>query len=123
VAVPHHLKLRIETDVLIEDEFVADDRTSHNPAEQSEANDLRAHIIDALGNLPEKLRSVIVLRDIYDLSHDVIAKQLDISETAAKVRLHRARQKLREQLFGEDIAMSDNKVVENSQDGTTSGVA
>jgi Sigma-70, region 4 len=44
------------------------------------------------------------LRDIYDLSHEAIAKQLDISETAAKVRLHRARHKLRELLFGDEVA-------------------
>lgn len=48
--------------------------------------------------LSPKLREVVVLRDIYDLPHDAIAKELGISETAAKVRLHRARQKLREAL-------------------------
>jgi hypothetical protein len=42
-----------------------------------------------------------VLRDIYDLSHEAIARQLGITETAAKVRLHRAREKLRTQLHRE----------------------
>jgi RNA polymerase sigma-70 factor (ECF subfamily) len=42
---------------------------------------------------------VVVLRDIYDLPHEAIAAELGISETAAKVRLHRARKKLREDLF------------------------
>jgi RNA polymerase sigma-70 factor (ECF subfamily) len=41
----------------------------------------------------------VVLRDIYDLPHEAIAAELGISETAAKVRLHRARKKLREDLF------------------------
>jgi DNA-directed RNA polymerase specialized sigma24 family protein len=40
-----------------------------------------------------------VLRDIYDLPHEAIASELGISEAAAKVRLHRARKKLRERLF------------------------
>jgi len=40
-----------------------------------------------------------VLRDVYDLTHEAIAAELGISETAAKVRLHRARRRLREQLF------------------------
>jgi RNA polymerase sigma-70 factor, ECF subfamily len=47
----------------------------------------------------------VVLRDIYDLPHEAIAAELGISETAAKVRLHRARKKLRDDLFparGED---------------------
>ncbi len=53
----------------------------------------------ALETLPPKLRQVVVLRDIYDLPHEAIAAELGISETAAKVRLHRARKKLREDLF------------------------
>ena len=40
-----------------------------------------------------------MLRDIYDLPHESIAAELGISESAAKVRLHRARRKLREDLF------------------------
>jgi RNA polymerase sigma-70 factor, ECF subfamily len=40
-----------------------------------------------------------VLRDVYDLPHDAIAAELDISVTAAKVRLHRARRRLREDLY------------------------
>ena len=37
--------------------------------------------------------------DVYDLPHEAIAAELGISETAAKVRLHRARRRLRERLF------------------------
>jgi DNA-directed RNA polymerase specialized sigma24 family protein len=40
-----------------------------------------------------------VLRDVYDLPHEAIAAELGITEAAAKVRLHRARVKLRSQLF------------------------
>ena len=46
-----------------------------------------------------RLRAVVVLRDVYDLPHEAIAAELGISESAAKVRLHRARKKLRENLF------------------------
>ena len=49
----------------------------------------------ALDDLPPKLRAVVVLRDVYDLPHEAIAAELGISESAAKVRLHRARRKLR----------------------------
>jgi len=49
------------------------------------------------------LRQVIVLRDIYDLPHGSIATELGISEAAAKVRLHRARRRLRE-LLAPDFA-------------------
>jgi hypothetical protein len=40
-----------------------------------------------------------VLRDVYDMPHEEIARELGITQTAAKVRLHRARRRLREQLF------------------------
>ena len=40
-----------------------------------------------------------MLRDVYDLPHEAIAAELGITETAAKVRLHRARKQLRARLF------------------------
>jgi RNA polymerase sigma-70 factor, ECF subfamily len=95
---------KIDHDELTDDSPVADVRQGNDPAINAETGDLRSQIVEALNELPEKLRAVIVLRDIYDLSHETIAKQLDISETAAKVRLHRARQKLRELLFGDEDA-------------------
>ena len=73
----------------------------------AEAELLRDRVSDALGVLPAGLRAVIVLRDVYDLPHEAIATELGISEAAAKVRLHRARKKLRERLFpmrGEESA-------------------
>ena len=58
----------------------------------------------ALADLPEHYRDAVVLRDVYGMSIDEIAKQMKISETAAKVRIHRARKKLKEivQPEGED---------------------
>ena len=44
-----------------------------------------------LADLPDQMRMVVVLRDVYDLPHEAIARELGISQTAAKVRLHRAR--------------------------------
>ncbi len=53
----------------------------------------------ALAQLPPKLRAVVVLRDVYDLPHEAIAEELGISVSAAKVRLHRARRRLRDLVF------------------------
>lgn len=55
----------------------------------------------ALGSLPEHYREAVVLRDVYGLSMLEIAKQMKISETAAKVRIHRARKKLKELVYPE----------------------
>jgi len=49
----------------------------------------------AVSELPPKLRAIIVLKDVYGLSHEDIAAELGISVAAAKVRLHRGRKKLR----------------------------
>jgi len=84
---------------LDDDDSVLDDRPASDPQQQSDATELRARLTVALEALPDKLRQVVVLRDIYDLPHEAIAAELGISETAAKVRLHRARKKLREDLF------------------------
>jgi RNA polymerase sigma-70 factor, ECF subfamily len=51
--------------------------------------------------LPDHYRSVVILRDVYGLTLEEIASQMKISQTAAKVRLHRARKKLREMMFAE----------------------
>lgn len=52
----------------------------------------------AIRALPDLYRSAVVLRDVYGLSIEEIAKELKITETAAKVRVHRARKKLKETL-------------------------
>jgi RNA polymerase sigma-70 factor, ECF subfamily len=84
---------------LSEGEHVIDDRPDIDPQAQVDAGDLRDRLSLALVDLPTKLRQVVVLRDIYDLPHEAIAAELGISESAAKVRLHRARKKLRDELF------------------------
>ena len=55
----------------------------------------------ALAELPPKLRAVVVLKDVYGLGHEAIAEELGISVSAAKVRLHRGRRRLRDALYEE----------------------
>ena len=86
-------------DELVEDLVVVDTRPDLDPVAQADASDLRTRLVAALDELPPKLRAVVVLRDVYDLPHEAIAAELGISESAAKVRLHRARRKLKDHLF------------------------
>jgi RNA polymerase sigma-70 factor (ECF subfamily) len=83
------------------DEELPDERIGGpgNPEAAVEAGDLRDRLQVALAELPPRLRAVVVLRDVYDLPHEAIAAELGISVSAAKVRLHRARRRLREDLF------------------------
>ncbi len=78
------------------DTQVIDLHPESDPQLRTDASMLRDRVEHALSRLPDRLRAVVVLREMYDLTHEAIAKELGITETAAKVRLHRARQKLRE---------------------------
>ncbi|MEJ7585765.1 MAG: RNA polymerase sigma factor [Acidimicrobiales bacterium] len=92
-------RTRHRHDELPDDAGLLDERADRDPARSADAADLRERLKDALDVLPPRLRAVVVLRDVYDLPHEAIAAELGISESAAKVRLHRARRKLREHLF------------------------
>jgi RNA polymerase sigma-70 factor (ECF subfamily) len=59
-------------------------------------SDLSSVLSKALDNLPVEQRIIVELKNIEGRSHKEIADYLDISVTAAKVRLHRAHQKLRQ---------------------------
>lgn len=52
----------------------------------------------AIDRLPESYRLVLLARDIEGLSGSEVAEALGISTNAVKIRLHRARQALRELL-------------------------
>ena len=83
------------TEELSDDAPIVDLRPEQDPSLRAEAAVLRHHIDRAIRALPERLRQVVVLRDLHDLSHSEIAAELGITTSAAKVRLHRARQRLR----------------------------
>ena len=101
-------RARNRTEALSDDEPLADLRPEVNPEQRMSEEVDRAQVAAALACLPWRLRQVMVLRDIYDLPHGSIAKELGISEAAAKVRLHRARRRLRELLVSEvNEAMRD----------------
>jgi len=52
-------------------------------------------LVQAMGELNEPQRSIILLREVQDLSYEEIAQTLDLSLSAVKVYLHRARRKIR----------------------------
>jgi RNA polymerase sigma-70 factor (ECF subfamily) len=92
-------RARHRHEVLDDEVNVRDIRPDSDPEARADAALLRQRLGVALDELPPRLRAVVVLRDVYDLPHEAIASELGISEAAAKVRLHRARRRLREHLF------------------------
>lgn len=96
-----HLGRRRRTrhEPLEDDVALPDGHPDRDPALAADGSLLRARVEAAIDELPPRLRAVVVLRDLYDLNHAEIADELNISESAAKVRLHRARRRLRARVF------------------------
>lgn len=65
------------------------------PSEELLRSEVNAVLKDGIYSLPPNYRSVILLRDIEELSTEETAEILDVSTDVVKQRLHRARLALR----------------------------
>lgn len=71
---------------------------SPEPAERAEAVALARRLEQLVAELPEGQRQVLVLRDVYGQSTDEVASAMGLTPGAVKVRLFRARERLKAQL-------------------------
>jgi len=100
------LRKRATRDVSLDEDFQADGDMlpmeaadwAPNPEQLYWASELRDILVNALSQLRPVLRAVFVLRDMEGLSTDQTAEVLNLSHTAVKARLWRARLQLRERL-------------------------
>lgn len=83
-----------------------DDR-HQTPQELMERNTLRRVILAEIDKLPDRYRSVLLLKDIEELSTAEVANVLELSEGNVRIRLHRARTALKKRL--EPVMESRNK--------------
>ncbi len=60
--------------------------------------EMKRALDDAICSLPETLKSVILMRDMEELSTEETAQVLDLSQDVVKTRLHRARLAVRQKL-------------------------
>jgi len=74
------------------------DRPTGTVEEQVLAGELAVRLDEAIGSLSEPVRAAFVLRDVEGLSTAEVAAVLEISESAVKMRLTRARDTMRKQL-------------------------
>lgn len=74
--------------------------------------ELRRVMGEAIAALPDIYRSVILLRDVEELSTEETAQILDLTPDAVKTRLHRARLAVRQKL---DVYL---RTMEGHKDGT-----
>lgn len=98
---------------------VADSR--YDPDSIVEQADLRKYLADAIGQLPQQQREMIVLRDIQGLSYEEIGQVLSLESGTVKSRLSRARENLRKKLLqsGNIFGVSPSKL---SKGGNTDAI-
>lgn len=72
--------------------------TPASPERDMMRKEMNECIRAVIGQLPEKQRTVLMLRELAGLANDEVAETLGISPANAKVRLHRARTELRKML-------------------------
>lgn len=75
--------------------------TFNSPDQQSIDQETREVLEKAINKLPSKYRSVYIMREVEEMSTKDTALALDISESNVKVRLMRAKEKLRDILENE----------------------
>ena len=79
-----------------------EDERMETPARSNQLEDRAADreaLARALDTLPEAARGIVIMKDVYGLSCQEIGEMVGASEGAVKVRLHRARKRLKELLF------------------------
>lgn len=92
-----HLKSRRRRDVSIDDQVNLMDGTA-GPAGNLDRAQLRTVLSNAIAKLPESLREAFVLKHVEGRSYEEIAGMMDTSVPALKMRVHRAREVLKEAL-------------------------
>lgn len=72
--------------------------TSPDPEQRASAGELGRLLEETVLDLPDQYRSVIMLRDVEEMSTAETAEALDLTEENVKVRLHRGHAMMRERL-------------------------
>jgi RNA polymerase sigma-70 factor (ECF subfamily) len=82
--------------------------TSHlrSPEQEAMENETKRRVATAVGALPEKYRSVLVMTTVEELPGSAVGRRLGITEACVKTRLHRARGLLREHLSARRLAVA-----------------
>jgi RNA polymerase sigma-70 factor (ECF subfamily) len=74
-----------------------------NPAEATVTQELVDRVSKCMGDLNDKHKEILILRNVQNLTYDEIAQQLEISVGTVKSRIARARESLRG-LMGDDFS-------------------
>lgn len=86
-------------DDLLDEGYSPQADESETPEEQLLARERKRTVMEAIEELPEDMRSAVVLRDVDGFSYEDIAKMLEINVGTVKSRISRARERLRQKLL------------------------
>ena len=75
--------------------------TIDNPIDRLETLDFEQQLQEALGQIPEEHRALLILRDIQDCSYEEIADITNLNLGTIKSRIHRGRKQLKAVLEGD----------------------
>ena len=93
-----HLKSRRRRDVSLDAEQAPVVAGREDPAADLERAELRRSLEGALAQLNPQMRQAFVLKHVHGRSYEEIAEVLNVSVPALKMRVHRARETLKEAL-------------------------
>jgi len=102
LCIDHYRSVRKERQTIDRD-VTSDDvspvSSTVSPLAALENRDLAALLRQALGALPQSLRTAVLLRDIQELSYQEIADRLRLPEGTVKSRINRGRKELARQIL------------------------
>lgn len=82
-----------------DNDLVLISQSQENPEQRAIRRELEVKIQKAIMSLPETLRMPLILSQFQQMPYEEIAKVLELSVAAVKVRIHRARSALAQRLI------------------------
>lgn len=107
IALNHFEKEKRVMDVENEDDevsFFENIASGESPEELTVKEELHRYVRSFVEALPDKLRVVIVLREIEDMSYEEIAEMMNIPLGTVRSRLFNARQIIKDRLINQGLA-------------------
>lgn len=85
-----------------DNDLVEISQSQENPEQRAIRRELEMKIQEAIMSLPETLRMPLILSQFQQMPYEEIAKVLELSVAAVKVRIHRARNALAQRLIASE---------------------
>lgn len=93
-----HIRQRRQSEPVEIEEYIAD--TSKEPMKALIQSRLSAWLKEAIANLKEPYRTLVILRDVDQKSYQEIAEEVLMNVGQVKVGIHRARRQLKQKILG-----------------------